>query len=175
MNLNHFSIIAKKQGLLWKNIKKFATLQAELGVSLNQLHDLADDILEKEVYTLSDVLKILEIKDVDFQEIFLSANTKEMTKFNLRKRALHVLQGEQTIKRINISLKLNESFVSESIRVRKFCDLCRSNGSISDLSLLMRQSHLSLDSQYECSHPKLNELVRISDKFGVGARLTGAG
>lgn len=66
------------------------------------------------------------------------------------------------------------SFV-ESIRVLKFCDLCRSNGSISDLALLMRQSHLSLDIQYQCSHPKLNELVQISDSFGVGARLTGAG
>lgn len=72
-------------------------------------------------------------------------------------------------------MELNELRVSESIRVQRFCDLCRSNGSISDLSLLMRESHLSLDIQYECSHPKLNELVRIADKFGVGARLTGAG
>lgn len=66
-------------------------------------------------------------------------------------------------------------FLSESIRVRKFCDLCKSNGSISDLSVLMRQSHLSLEIQYDCSHPKLNQLVQISDEFGVGARLTGAG
>lgn len=47
--------------------------------------------------------------------------------------------------------------------------------SISDLSKLMRESHRSLQEQYECSHVNLNELIKISDQFGVGARLTGAG
>ncbi|KAJ6642466.1 N-acetylgalactosamine kinase [Pseudolycoriella hygida] len=149
------SIIAKSQGLLWKKFIKFATLQKELDISLDQLHDLANNILKKDNYTLSDIVSILQIEDNEFQETFLSSNTKDMQAFNLRNRALHVLQ--------------------ESIRVQKFCDLCRSSGSIADLSVLMRQSHLSLNVQYECSHPKLNELVGISDKFGVGARLTGAG
>lgn len=98
IEVHHSSIIAKEQGLLWRNIKKFAELQKELGFNLKQLLDLADDILKKEVYTLSDILNILEIEEVEFQEIFLSANTKEMTKFHLRNRALHVLQGEQMIK-----------------------------------------------------------------------------
>lgn len=39
----------------------------------------------------------------------------------------------------------------------------------------MRESHRSLQEQYECSHSNLNKLVEISDNFGVGARLTGAG
>lgn len=87
-------MIAKTQGLDWKNLNRFANLQKELGVSLNQLHDLADDILKKEFYTLNDILNILDIGEVEFQEIFLSANTKGMKKFNLRDRALHVLQGK---------------------------------------------------------------------------------
>lgn len=43
------------------------------------------------------------------------------------------------------------------------------------LSKLMRQSHESLKSLYECSHPDLDRLVKISDECGIGARLTGAG
>jgi len=39
----------------------------------------------------------------------------------------------------------------------------------------MSQSHHSLKTLYECSHKNLDELVNISQEFGVGARLTGAG
>lgn len=39
----------------------------------------------------------------------------------------------------------------------------------------MRQSHESLQYEYECSHERLNQLVEISDSLGIGARLTGAG
>lgn len=47
--------------------------------------------------------------------------------------------------------------------------------SVPELSKLMRESHRSLKELYECSHPNLDRLVAISDEFGVGARLTGAG
>lgn len=43
------------------------------------------------------------------------------------------------------------------------------------LSQLMRQSHESLKTFYECSHPDLDKLIEISDECGIGARLTGAG
>lgn len=46
---------------------------------------------------------------------------------------------------------------------------------MSELSELLRESHKSLQYLYECSHPNLDQLVKISDEFGVGARLTGAG
>lgn len=91
--IDRFSIIAKSKGLLWKNVNKFATLQKELGVSLNELHDLVNKTLKLDVYTLDDILSILDIELVEFQDIFLSANTKGMTTFILRNRALHVLQG----------------------------------------------------------------------------------
>lgn len=78
----------------WKNLNRFATLQKELGVSVDQLHDLADNILNQNIYSLDDITTILNVKQSEFQEIFLSANTKGMNRFNLRDRALHVLQGE---------------------------------------------------------------------------------
>lgn len=95
--MNKFSVIAKTQGLLWKNIIKFASLQKELGCNLDELYNIADNILFKEIYTLNDVLNMLDIKENEFQEAFLSTNTKEMKKFNLRDRALHVIQGKYTI------------------------------------------------------------------------------
>lgn len=92
--MKYFSVIAKAQGLLWKNIIKFASLQKELGCDLDELYNLADNILSKQIYTLNDILTMLDINENDFQEAFLSTNTKGMKKFNLRDRALHVIQGK---------------------------------------------------------------------------------
>lgn len=64
---------------------------------------------------------------------------------------------------------------SEAIRVSRFHEVASQNGSVDDLGQLMRESHKSLDELYECSHENLNRLVDISDRFGVNARLTGAG
>lgn len=65
--------------------------------------------------------------------------------------------------------------ISESIRVVEFRRAAVCSKSVSELSKLMRESHRSLQEKYECSHDNLNKLVEISDQFGVGARLTGAG
>lgn len=68
-------------------------------------------------------------------------------------------------------------FFAEAIRVARFRDVAaaQSNTNIDDLGKFMRQSHESLNELYECSHENLNRLVDISDRFGVNARLTGAG
>lgn len=63
----------------------------------------------------------------------------------------------------------------EAIRVARFHELATKGDSVDELGRLMRASHLSLDLLYECSHENLNRLVDISDRFGVNARLTGAG
>lgn len=65
--------------------------------------------------------------------------------------------------------------LTESIRVARFREIANNNGTILDLGELMRQSHASLQTQYECSHSRLNQLVAISDELNVNARLTGAG
>lgn len=66
-------------------------------------------------------------------------------------------------------------FYAESIRVAHFRQIANNNGTISELGELMRQSHASLQNQYECSHARLNQLVATSDELNVNARLTGAG
>lgn len=57
----------------------------------------------------------------------------------------------------------------------RFREIANNHGTVSELGDLMRQSHASLQEQYECSHARLNQLVAISDEFKVNARLTGAG
>lgn len=106
------------------------------------------------LYKRSDIIKNLGITENEFEEKFLTPNTKHLIEFKLRQRSLHVIQ--------------------ESIRVAKFRYAANQND-IKYLSNLMRQSHESLNTLYECSHKNLNKLVKISDDFGVGARLTGAG
>lgn len=67
--------------------------------------------------------------------------------------------------------------ILEAARVEQFKDLCKSTveGAIEHLGNLMRESHESLQKNYECSHDELDRIVKLSDKFGVRARLTGAG
>lgn len=59
--------------------------------------------------------------------------------------------------------------------MERFHEVATHNGSIEELGQLMRESHRSLNELYECSHENLNRLIDISDRFGVNARLTGAG
>lgn len=81
--------------------------------------------------------------------------------FNLRDRAIHVL--------------------NEKDRVQRFAALCLSAGTTTScaqsLGALMNQSHSSCRDLYECSCPELDELVAICQTAPgcLGARLTGAG
>lgn len=72
----------------------------------------------------------------------------------------------------------NKNFeIPESIRVERFCETSANadddddEDAIDKLSSLMCQSHQSLDTLYECSHPNLDKLVDLSEELGVGARL----
>jgi len=90
----------------------------------------------------------------------LTPNTIHEKEFKLRQRALHVVQ--------------------ESLRVLKFSEIANASeedeeDAVEQLSEILRKSHESLKTLYECSHPNLDKLVEISDDYGVGARLTGAG
>lgn len=70
----------------------------------------------------------------------------------------------------------NKIEIPESIRVERFCETSANaddddEDAIDKLSSLMCQSHQSLDTLYECSHPNLDKLVDLSEELGVGARL----
>ena len=73
--------------------------------------------------------------------------------------------------------KQNDDIILEAIRVNTFVEVAKQQSpeAVHLMKQLMRQSHESLKTLYECSHPNLDKLVQISDSLNVGARLTGAG
>lgn len=152
-------IIAKRMDFKnWKNILRFAELQSTLNCHLDELETMTSKILAKDIYTREDILNELEVSQEEFENNFLTPNTRKMDQFKLRQRALHVIQ--------------------ESLRVQIFRSTCESTttwNKIETLSKLMQESHQSLKELYECSHPELDKLIEISKEAGVGARLTGAG
>uniref|UniRef100_A0A1Q3FLU2 Putative galactokinase n=1 Tax=Culex tarsalis TaxID=7177 RepID=A0A1Q3FLU2_CULTA len=149
--------LAKKMQLNWRDIWRFAELQKALNYSLEEMETLTNTYLTQLAYTRQELLEVFEMERDDFVENLLTANTRESEVFKLRQRALHVFQ--------------------ESIRVKTFVEIAQqpTDGTIHLMKQLMRQSHESLRTLYECSHPNLDKLVELSDKLGIGARLTGAG
>ncbi|XP_075161110.1 N-acetylgalactosamine kinase [Haematobia irritans] len=151
----------------WKDMRIFAKLQDAIACNLDQMEKYAMEFMPKDIYTRSELCEIFELRNEEFEREFLTENTQTMERFKLRQRTLHVIQ--------------------ESLRVQEFRKICQlldtnaqnnSNGDmavIQKLSALMRQSHESLKTLYECSHPNLDKLVKLSDEYGVGTRLTGAG
>lgn len=161
--------------LNWRDIWRFADLQKALNYSLEEMETLTNTYLTQLVYTRQELLEMFEMERDDFVENLLTANTRQSEVFKLRQRALHVFQGNVII--FFLSLTQSTVFFPESIRVKTFVEVAQSptDGTIHLMKKLMRQSHESLRSLYECSHPNLDQLVELSDKLGVGARLTGAG
>ncbi|XP_055533805.1 N-acetylgalactosamine kinase isoform X2 [Wyeomyia smithii] len=149
--------LAKQMQLEWRQISRFADLQQALSYSLEEMETLVKNYLTQIAYSKADLLEIFEIEHDDFVENLLTANTKTAQIFKLKQRALHVLQ--------------------ESMRVHMFIEVAQqqSEGAIQAMKRLMRESHESLKTLYECSHPNLDKLVQLSDALGIGARLTGAG
>lgn len=150
-------ILAKKMKINWREISRFADLQKVLNFTLEEMENLTTGYLTQMTYTKEDLLNIFEIDSNDFVENLLTTNTRDAQTFKLRQRALHVFQ--------------------EAIRVNTFVEVAnqQSADAIDLMKQLMRQSHESLKTLYECSHPNLDKLVHISDTLNVGARLTGAG
>lgn len=93
----------------------------------------------------------------------MTDNTKDIQEFKLKQRLLHVTQ--------------------EVERVQEFIRICKesANGKLSpesglwSLGNLMKKSHESLKTLYECSHEDLDKIVEIAEKHTLGGRLTGAG
>ncbi|CAB4061868.1 GALK2 [Lepeophtheirus salmonis] len=111
------------------------------------------------------VMKYLKSEDYEKEDLLLNDNTRDLLKdwsfsnrFALQKRAKHVF--------------------SEARRVYEFKNVAESQDqdNLNRMGLLMLQSHESCRELYECSHPDLDRLVKLStDQGAYGARLTGAG
>ncbi|XP_066961054.1 N-acetylgalactosamine kinase isoform X1 [Macrobrachium rosenbergii] len=150
-------IMAKQAGLAWKEYQRLGQLQKVLGKSLPEMMTLVSRTFESRPYSKKEICKLLGTSEEDLDKTTLSENTRSIEEFLLHDRAQHVF--------------------SEAHRVWEFKRICdeKSDKSVEELGKLMKESHLSTKLLYECSHPKLDKLVDLSEGVTFGARLTGAG
>ncbi|VVC25845.1 Galactokinase, conserved site,Galactokinase,Galactokinase galactose-binding [Cinara cedri] len=149
-------IIAKRLNLTWKHMTVLATLQKNLGNTLDQMIELVHQNLHVDGYSKKEICEILNVSENELDELSLTPNTIHVTEFFLHQRALHVFE--------------------EAKRMEMFCDLCENSGTTSDLGQLMNESHSSLRDLYQCSHPDLEELVDVCKRgHAFGCKLTGGG
>lgn len=151
-------IIAKVRHLDWRKHRILADVQKSLEVPFDEMAEIVREILHEKPYQRKEICEILGITDSEFIETVLNSNTKDMEEFKLYQRAMHVYE--------------------EANRVIKFKSTCEEkvDDALSELGRLMNESHASCRDLYECSHPELDELVKVALEGGaLGSRLTGAG
>ncbi|KAJ7396091.1 N-acetylgalactosamine kinase [Pitangus sulphuratus] len=146
------------KGLDWKKMLKLHDVQTELGVSLEEMLTIVEEVLHPEPYSREEICKCLGISLEELCSQILSQNIQDVSTFKLYQRAKHVY--------------------SEAARVLEFQKICSKApaNALQLLGELMNQSHISCREMYECSCPELDRLVDICLQFGaIGSRLTGAG
>ncbi|KFP46753.1 N-acetylgalactosamine kinase, partial [Cathartes aura] len=151
-------LLSKSKGLDWKKMLRLHDVQTKLGVSLEEMLTIVEEVLHPEPYSTEEICKCLGISLEELRSQILSQNTQDVSTFKLYQRAKHVY--------------------SEAARVLEFKKICNEApaNAIQLLGELMNQSYISCREMYECSCPELDRLVDICLQFGAtGSRLTGAG
>ena len=157
-------LLAKSLNLnQWADLKGLKDTQTTAGKSLPEMIELVQQYLHTKPYSKSELSQLLEMPVEKLEKLYLTPNTKELTEFKLNQRAIHVF--------------------SEALRVAEYQRICyqsnqeqASSSTLASLGQLMFESHWSCANNYQCSHPKLDQLVELSKQSGaLGARLTGAG
>ncbi|XP_035192138.1 N-acetylgalactosamine kinase isoform X4 [Oxyura jamaicensis] len=151
-------LLSKSRGLDWKKMLRLQDVQTKLGVSLEEMLTIVEEVLHPEPYSTEEICKCLGISLEDLRSQILSQNMQDVSTFKLHQRAKHVY--------------------SEAARVLEFKKICNEApaNAIQLLGELMNQSYISCREMYECSCPELDRLVDICLQSGaVGSRLTGAG
>ncbi|XP_017660709.1 PREDICTED: N-acetylgalactosamine kinase isoform X3 [Lepidothrix coronata] len=151
-------LLSKSKGLDWKKMLRLHDVQTKLGVSLEEMLTIVEEVLHPEPYSTEEICKCLGISLEELRSQILSQNIQDVSTFKLYQRAKHVY--------------------SEAARVLEFQKICSKApaNALQLLGELMNQSHISCREMYECSCPELDRLVDICLQFGaIGSRLTGAG
>ncbi|XP_035755222.1 N-acetylgalactosamine kinase isoform X2 [Egretta garzetta] len=151
-------LLSKSKGLDWKKMLRLHDVQTKLGVSLEEMLTIVEEVLHPEPYSTEEICKCLGISLEELRSQILSQNTQDVSTFKLYQRAKHVY--------------------SEAARVLEFQKICNEApaNAIQLLGELMNQSYISCKEMYECSCPELDRLVDVCLQFGaIGSRLTGAG
>jgi galactokinase len=139
-----------------------------LGVAMDYLLPGSDDRTD---ISLDEMIDKSGMNEAEFRDMYLSGVDVETTNFELYLRAQHVFE--------------------EALKVLKFREVCLAEGGneeskLQTLGKLMNDSHDSCNKQFDCSHPKVNDLVRVARSFRevetgrgkgriYGSRMTGAG
>jgi len=88
-------LLAKMTDRPWEDVEKMIQLQSEiLDVEYMEFENLVKKHLTKDIYTKAELMEIFHLKEHEFDEKMLTANTKDAKEFKLRQRALHVIQGK---------------------------------------------------------------------------------
>ena len=131
-----------------------------LGLSLEEIDDLAETVLRREPYSLEEIAAVLEVPAGEVVEIYCTRRDGSVFPepgdgFKLRDRYQHV--------------------VHEGRRVEQSVH-CFQENDMPAFGELMNRSHVSCRDLYEISCPELDKLVEIALEAGaLGSRLTGAG
>lgn len=173
-------IIATCAGAATDNkIITLSQVQNKLDNTLEDMVNLVHKYLPKELYTKEEICDILNVNEEELEQFYLTPNTKHLTEFKLKQRALHVY--EEAI-RVEDFRKHCLQTVSNGTKVNGYgvngngsCENGDAKDIIDVLGNLMSGSHHSLKDLYECSHDNLDHLVNISKEMNVHSRLTGAG
>lgn len=96
--------MAKEQRLEWTTIKRLGELQRTLGINLTEMISLVERILHEEPYTKTEIATELDTTPEKLDEISLTPNTKQIQRFKLKQRALHVFKGKLNLDSVLCSI-----------------------------------------------------------------------
>lgn len=154
-------------------------LQKKLEFTLKDMVQLVVQYLPKDIYSKSEICNVLNIREDDLNQSFLTSNTRHLTEFKLKQRALHVFEEAMRVddfRNCCNRLTNNGDFLNGGNITTIINNGYKDSDEILDtLGNLMSGSHESLRKLYECSHENLDRLVDLSKEMNVCARLTGAG
>ncbi|XP_078484595.1 LOW QUALITY PROTEIN: N-acetylgalactosamine kinase-like [Ciona intestinalis] len=150
-------MLASWKSLDRSKVKTLGDVHEMLGVDLDAMVKMVDDVMHDQPYNVGEVGQQLGMSGEEVKEKLLFKNTSQVDSFKLKQRATHVF--------------------SEARRVFKFKEVCsETTNPLVKLGELMNESHDSCSRLYEASCKELDQLTELCRKHGaLGSRFTGAG